>query len=175
MKIAIIGFSGCGKSTLARRLGELYNAEVLHLDTVHFLPDWEERKTEDEQKIVEDFLNTHDAWVIDGNYTKLSHERRLKEADQIIMMLFGRFECLRRVTGRYRSFKNKTRPDRADGCSEKLDREFVWWVLYKGRNRGKRDRYRELQKKYKEKTVVIKNQKQLDEFRRSLGLPIEES
>lgn len=40
MKIAVIGFSGGGKSTLARRLGELYGVEVLHLDTVHHLSGW---------------------------------------------------------------------------------------------------------------------------------------
>jgi len=37
MKIAVNGYSGSGKSTLARRLGELYQIPVLHLDTVHWL------------------------------------------------------------------------------------------------------------------------------------------
>ena len=35
MKICIIGFSGSGKSTLAKRLGEFYNINCLHLDSVH--------------------------------------------------------------------------------------------------------------------------------------------
>jgi Adenylate kinase and related kinases len=43
MKIAIIGYSGSGKSTLAAKLGKFYHAEVLHLDSVHFLPGWVER------------------------------------------------------------------------------------------------------------------------------------
>lgn len=36
MKIAIIGYSGSGKSTLARKLGNYYNCNVLHLDSIHF-------------------------------------------------------------------------------------------------------------------------------------------
>jgi adenylate kinase family enzyme len=164
MKIAIIGYSGCGKSTLARRLGQLYKADVLHLDSVHFLPDWAERETADEQRIVEEFLDTHDAWVIDGNYTKLSYERRLEEADRIVVMLFGRFDCLRRVTKRYAAYKNKTRPDMADGCCEKLDAEFVTWVLWRGRQKARRGRFEAVLHRYPEKTVVLRNQKELDAF-----------
>lgn len=44
MKIAVIGYSGSGKSTLAGVLGERYDIPVLHLDRVHFLPDWQERE-----------------------------------------------------------------------------------------------------------------------------------
>ncbi len=164
MKIAIIGYSGAGKSTLARALGERYRAEVLHLDSVHFLPGWEERKLEDEQKIVSDFLDGHDAWVIEGNYTKLSYERRLEEADRIIMMLFNRFACLFRVTKRYKRYRNQTRPDMGEGCNEKLDGAFVAWVLWKSRRKAARDRYKRWQKLYADKVIVLKNQKQLDAF-----------
>lgn len=164
MKIAIIGFSGSGKSTLAQTLGDHYHADVLHLDSVHFLPDWVERSKDEEKAIVEDFLNSHDSWIIDGTYTNLSFSRRMEEADQIIMMLFNRFDCLGRVTKRYRKFRNSRRPDMAEGCDEKLDLEFVCWVLWKGRSKAKRKKYKELKEKYPGKAVILKNQKQLDKF-----------
>lgn len=41
MKIAIIGYSGAGKSTLAKILGARYDAEVLPLDRVFWLPNWQ--------------------------------------------------------------------------------------------------------------------------------------
>lgn len=94
MKIAVIGYSGSGKSTLAAALGKEYGADVLHLDSVHFLPGWKERPDEEKRRVVEAFLDSHDSWVIDGNYTKLFYERRTEEADRIVMMLFGRFACL---------------------------------------------------------------------------------
>ncbi|MBQ6570226.1 MAG: DNA topology modulation protein [Clostridia bacterium] len=164
MKIAVIGYSGSGKSTLARRLGIYYDAPVLHLDSVHFLPDWKVRDRQEKEKIVEDFLNGSRLWVVDGNYPKLSYDRRMAEADLIVMMLFNRFNCLWRVTKRYRKFKNSTRPDMAKGCSEKLDFEFVRWVLYKGRSKADTQRFKNIKNTYSKKTVVLKNQKQLDRF-----------
>ena len=164
MKIAIIGFSGSGKSTMAKRLGEYYGAEVLHLDAVHFLPGWAEREKEDEQAIVQEFLDTHDAWVTDGNYTKLSYERRMEEADLILAMTFGRLRCLWRVMKRYLTFRNRTRPDMAKGCSEKLDAEFVKWVLWKGRGKAQRRRIAGLRERYGDKVVTLKNRRQADAF-----------
>ena len=169
MKIAILGYSGSGKSTLARKLGEYYNCDVLHFDAVQFLPNWEIRKQEEKERITKEFLDTHDAWVIDGNYSKLYLDQRLEEADMIILMLFNRFKCLYRVTKRYLKYRNQTRPDMGDGCNEKLDWEFVRWILRDGRKKQTRERYRRITEQYKEKTVVLKSQRQLDEWGAKYG------
>ena len=81
MKIVVNGYSGSGKSTLARRLGKLYQIPVLHLDTVHWLPGWEEKAEEQERSEVRAFMDRNASWVIDGNYRKLEYERRLQEPD----------------------------------------------------------------------------------------------
>ncbi len=162
MKIAIMGYSGSGKSTLAGKLGEIYGADVLHFDTVHFLPNWEIRCREEKERITEEFMNTHDAWIIDGNYSKLFYERRLEEADVIILLLFNRFSCLYRAAKRYRKYKNTTRPDMAAGCNEKLDWEFIKWILHDGRTVQAQERYRSVIAKYPQKVIVVRNQKQLD-------------
>ena len=99
MKIAILGYSGSGKSTLARILSEKYNIEALHFDTVQFLPDWEIRSREDKERITKEFLDSHSSWVIDGNYSKLFYDRRLEEADKIIILMFNRFSCFYRAYG----------------------------------------------------------------------------
>ena len=164
MKIVIIGYSGSGKSTLARKLGEKYHAPVLHLDTVQFLPQWEDRPVAEQTRIVNDFLDSHDAWVIDGNYSKLSYARRMQEADRIILLLFGRLRCLHRVVRRYRAYRNTTRPDMTAGCKEKLDWAFVKWVLWEGRSKRARQRYQGVTQTYPQKAVVIKNQRQLDAY-----------
>ena len=169
MKIAIIGYSGAGKSTLAQALGQLYGLEVLHLDAVHHLPGWVERDLESEQEIVTAFLDSHDSWVIDGNYSKVCFQRRMEEADLIIMLLFNRLSSLIRITKRYHVYKGQNRPDMGPGCYEKLDREFIRWVLWKGRGRDKRARYRRRQEQYPDKTVVLKTQRQIDAFLASLG------
>lgn len=174
MKIAILGYSGAGKSTLAARLGALYGIPVLHLDTVEFLPDWKKRELDEKQRIVSGFMRDNDGWVIDGNYSKLFRAERLEQADMIVMLLLDRFSCLRRVIKRYRKYKGKTRPDISDGCCEKLDLEFVHWVLFGGRTKSRKDGYRAIREKYPDKVTVLKNQRQLDEFFRQQKLLREE-
>jgi adenylate kinase family enzyme len=99
--------------------------------------------------------------VIDGNYSKLYLERRLEEADRIILILFNRFSFLYRVTKRYLKYRNKTRPDMGQGCNEKLDLEFIMWVLWKGRTKETRERYTRIAKQYRDKVIVLKNQREL--------------
>ena len=162
MKIAILGFSGSGKSTLAQTLGEITGAAVLHLDTVQFLPDWQVRDQEEKQRLVGEFMDANTSWIIDGNYRKLFYERRLEEADQIWILLFPRLTRLWRVCRRYRQFRGKTRPDMAPGCSEKLDGEFVRWVLWEGCTPETDRRMRDIVRRYPEKSHLLENQRQVD-------------
>ena len=162
MKIAIIGHSGSGKSTLARKLSEKYSIPVLHFDAVQFRPNWEIRPQASKEVMTRVFLDLHEDWVIDGNYSKLFFERRMEEADVIVVMLFNRWRCLWRVTKRYLKYKNTTRPDMGEGCKEKLDREFVRWILRDGRAKTARDRYAWVMSQYPRKTILIRNQRQLN-------------
>lgn len=164
MKISVLGYSGAGKSTLSRNLGELYGAPVLHLDTVQFTPDWNERERSEKEKMVADFLDGNCSWVIDGNYSGLHFKRRLEESDLIVMLLFNRFVCFSGVVSRYRTFKGKTRPDMADGCNEKLDLEFARWVLFNGRTAKRREKFKRASEEFPEKTVILRNRRQLNAF-----------
>lgn len=164
MKISILGYSGSGKSTLARTLADRCSADVLHFDRVQFLPGWEVRDFDERMRLTEEFLDTHDAWVIDGTYKRFLLDRRMEESDLIILMLFNRWACFCRTLRRYRKYKNTTRPDMGDGCNEKFDLDFAEWVLWKGRDRKTRAFFADLAEKYSDKVVILKNQKQLDEF-----------
>ncbi len=168
-KIALIGHSGSGKSTLAAFLGERLGLPVLHIDRIHFLPGWVERETEDELSLMREFLdeNASRGWVIDGNYRKLEHERRMEEADLIIYMNFNRFACFARAYRRSLKYRNRVRPSIADGCNEKFDKDFVKWILKGGRTKPKLERYAALVRQYSEKSVEIKNQRELDRLKKA--------
>ena len=170
MKIAVIGYSGGGKSTLAAALGQRYRLPVLHLDRVHWLPGWVEQAPETEQRAVSAFLDSHGAWIIDGNYASLSLARRLEEADEIVFLAFGRFRCLYRVWKRRRDCAGSARPSMTPGCEEKLDGEFVRWILWDGRSRAQRRRYAAIRRQYAGKLTVLKNQRQLSAYYREKGL-----
>lgn len=164
MKIAVIGYAGSGKSTLARSLGELYEVPVLHLDTLQFLPNWVVRPPEEMRLEVGKFLKNHDDWVIDGNYSRAHHDQRMKEADQIFILKFNRFSSLWRAFRRSRQYRGRSRPDMAEGCEEKLDWEFTKWILYGGRTQKTREQYRQIQEQYKDKVVVLRNQKEINDY-----------
>lgn len=167
MKIAILGYSGSGKSTLARRLAEKYKIPVLYLDTVQFLPGWVERDKDEARLIVGEFLE-NESWVIDGNYTRFCQEERLKQADIIVYMEFARLFCLFSILKRYFQNRNTTRESMAEGCEERIDLEFIWWILHKGRTKKVREHYREVITLYKDKTVILRNRKQADDYIRRI-------
>lgn len=167
MKIAILGYSGSGKSTLARELGAIYRLPVLHLDSVRFLPGWEVRDQEEAHGMVREFLNTHAEWVIDGNYRRFDQEERLEQADLIVLMLFPRMVSLLRCYKRYRKYRHTTREDMSPGCNEKLDAEFVRWILWEGRTPSIRAHFRRIADRYEGKTVILLSQRQINRFLRA--------
>jgi len=172
MKIAIIGYSGSGKSTLAKKLAEWIGCEPLYLDTVQFLPNWVERDRAESREIVRRTLEK-DAWVIDGNYRSFLFKERMMDADEIVFMNYPRLVCLCRAVKRYRQFRGRTRDSIASGCIEKLDREFVKWILYKGRTKERVGWFLDVVRQYPEKTVVIRNDRELGAYLSKKKIPLE--
>jgi adenylate kinase family enzyme len=167
MKIAVIGYSGSGKSTLAKKMHDVYQLPLLYLDTVQFENDWKERDRDEAVSMVRQFMAQSD-WIIDGNYKSFLQEERMAAADKIVFMDFSRWNCLYRAVHRYFQYRNTSRESIASGCIEKIDAEFVWWILYQGRTGEKRQRYHKIMRKYPEKMTVIRNQKELDAFEEEL-------
>lgn len=136
-RIMIFGFSGAGKSTLARQLAEKIGCEATHMDKLHWKPGWIESTRDEKCDLLEPVLKEK-KWVIDGNYTGVFFEGRMFLADAIIFLDFNRFLCLWRVIKRRIMYNGKNRPDMTEGCDEKIDFEFLKWVLIDGhRKRGR--------------------------------------
>jgi adenylate kinase family enzyme len=164
MRISIIGYSSSGKSTLAQNLGNILNIPVLHLDKVNFLPEWKERNKEESKKIVEDFIKDNDKFIIDGNYIKFVYDLRMKLSDKIIFLDFDRITCLFQAFQRYNKYKGKVRDSMTEGCYEKLDWDFIKWILFDGRNEERINRYNKIIEEYKDKIIILKNRKEVDDF-----------
>ena len=163
MKIAIIGYSGSGKSTLAKRLAQELGIEPLYLDRVHFLPNWVERARAEAREMVRAEMEKP-SWVIDGNYTYLLREERLRDADEIIWLNYPRLVCMMRALKRARTFRGKTRESVADGCIERMNWEFAWWILYEGRTRAYARNFRAVVQHYPQKTAVIGSDRALEQY-----------
>lgn len=160
MKIQIIGFSGSGKSTFAKAIGAIYHLPVLHIDTINFGPNWVER---DDEAIDHDltFFVSGENWVIDGNYFKHVPER-FQKCNKLFIFEFNRFRCFYNVIKRYFRYRGRVRDSIASGCREKLDWEFIRWVLYDGRKR--KPKFQELLHRYPEKAIVFRNHREVKHY-----------
>ncbi len=126
-RLLLIGPGGAGKSTLATRLGEHLGLPVLHLDALYWRPGWRQ-PTRDEWRATLAPLLAQDAWVMDGNFGGTLDER-LAAADTAILLDLPPLLCLWRVLRRRWRYRGRHRPDMTPGCPEKLDLDFLWWIL----------------------------------------------
>lgn len=168
MKIIIIGHSGSGKSTLAKKLAHHYNIPCLHLDTLQFLPNWENRAPEDFTEKLFDFLSHNSSWVIDGIYSKFLFEERLAQADLIIYLNLNRWATFYRILKRYFNYRGKNRSDRAIGCPEKLNWNFLYFALFHSRRPKRLRLFHTICQTYREKAIMLTNQRAIDHFIRDL-------
>ena len=72
-RILVVGSSCAGKTTLAQRLAQELGIHHIQLDAINWLPNWQERDSEEFLAILEKEVTTHPDWVIDGNYSRSRH------------------------------------------------------------------------------------------------------
>ena len=125
-RILVIGCSGAGKSTFARKLGEKTGLEVIHLDVLHWKPNWTEPSKEEWRKAVEEALKG-DSWIMDGNFGG-TMEMRIEASDTVIFFDLPRALCVYRILKRVVTYRRGKRPDMAEGCDEKFDWNFLKWI-----------------------------------------------
>lgn len=166
MKIQIIGYSGAGKSTLAKTLGDFYGIPYIHLDNVHFYGDWEERTKEEQEAILNKFLEENKEWVIDGNYSIVAPSR-FEDSDITIFLNYNRFFCYRMCKKRYRMYKNASRE--SCPCKEKFDFQFKKWIMYKSRTKKNRKKYMINLNKTKGEKLIFNNRRELNSWLNKIG------
>mgnify|MGYP000060297392 FL=1 len=49
----------------------------------------------------------------------------------------------------------------ADGCVEKMDKEFILWILKNGRSQEKKEGYKQVSEHYPDKFIQVRNRRQL--------------
>lgn len=126
-RIAILGCCGSGKSTLSHRLAKVTNLPLIHLDQEYHLPNWQERPA-DEWSNIHAGLVARNRWIIDGCYGG-TVSQRTQRADMIVWFDIPTHVCLYRVIKRVITNYGKQRVDAAPGCNERLDIEFLAYVL----------------------------------------------
>jgi adenylate kinase family enzyme len=117
-RVLILGSSGSGKSTLARQLGARLELPVIHLDRHYWHPGWVGTPNPEWQNTIARLIQ-RDAWIMDGNYRN-TLEMRLEVADSVVFLDLPPWICAFRALKRRIQYRNRPRPDIADGCKEAL-------------------------------------------------------
>lgn len=126
-RIAVIGCSGAGKSTLARALASATGLPLVHLDAEHWRPGW---VAPDEQEWMarSAAMLAEPRWIIDGLYGS-TLEARVLRATLVIWLDLPTGACVWGAIRRWWRFRGRVRPDMGPGCPEKIDAEFLRWII----------------------------------------------
>lgn len=155
-----MGYAGSGKTYLSDFISKNKNIPVLHLDEIKWDKEWKQIENSLVLPQVSAFM-TNDNWIIDGYYDYLCYNERLESADLIVLLLLPRMTCF------YRAVK-RTKSRRKDGYENDLNWWFIKFTLFGCRNKERRQTYARIAEKYKNKTVVLKSQRQVDEFMKNI-------
>ena len=116
-KVIIIGSPGAGKSCFSRKLKEITNLPLYHLDMLYHKKDGTHiSKEELEEKLRNIFKQ--EQWIIDGNYQR-TLELRLKECDTIFLLDYPTDICIEGAKSRV-----GIKRDDLPWVEEKLDENF---------------------------------------------------
>ena len=167
-RIMVIGSSGAGKSTFSKKLSQITNIELIHLDLFYWKPDWKEPDKAEWSTQVQEIAKKP-AWIIDGNYGG-TMDYRIERADTILFLNYSTRKSLWRVIKRTIKYWNKSRPDMPKNCKERFDFKFMMYVASFNFKR-KAKLLNKLSVYKNEKTILIfQNDSQATEFLKRVEL-----
>jgi adenylate kinase family enzyme len=159
-KIIIFGSSGAGKSTFAKLLSKYTGINLVHLDQEYWKPSWVRTDSDVFKKRIKELIS-EDEWIMDGNYRN-TMDMRIAKADTIIFLDFSRWTCL------FRLFKRRLKNNRVDVlncCDEQITYELIKWILWIFPRINRKEILNKINKvKNKKKVVILKSNKQMEEF-----------
>lgn len=136
-RIILIGCMGSGKSWLSKRIAEITNYPLYHLDVELWQPDWV-KLSKEEQIVRQKEIISGENWIIDGTWGG-TMELRYAAADLIVYLDINRLLCMWSAAKR----TGKKRTDLPDYLEEKgvLSKEFIQfckWIWIFPKNSEKR-------------------------------------
>ncbi len=135
-RILVLGSGGAGKSTFAKQLSRKTGLPLIHLDLHFWNSGWVETSRDKWLPMVIE-LAERPEWIMDGNYSG-TIDIRMKYADTVIFLDYGRLTCSLGVLKRVILNMGRVRDDMPEGCPERFSFDFMKWIWnYSSRSRPK--------------------------------------
>ncbi|MGB3875683.1 MAG: AAA family ATPase [Shinella zoogloeoides] len=126
-RVLVIGCSGSGKSTLALRLAGRLGLPYVSMDReIFWLPGWQTRPRAEALARLQGIV-AQERWIIDGT-SPGTLPLRLPRTHLVLWLRPPRLMSLYGVISRWLHYRGRSRPEMADDCPEKIDREFLAYV-----------------------------------------------
>ena len=158
-KIIVIGCPGSGKSIFSKKLRELTNIPIYHLDNIYHKEDGSQISREEFDNILRKIFKEKE-WILDGNYQR-TLEMRLKECDTVFLLDYKTDVCIKGANSRV-----GVKRDDMPWVESELDKEFEQKILHFSKE--KLPLIYELLKKYNDKNIIIfKTREESEDFLRN--------
>lgn len=116
-RVAVVGNAGGGKTTLSRRLAELYQLPLTHVDSIQFLPGMKIRPFKESVEILAE-IQSRDTWLIDGYGPLDIIVKRFELAECVVFIDFPIWQHFWWCTKRQIQNLWSRRQELPAGCSE---------------------------------------------------------
>jgi len=162
-RVCVIGCGGAGKTTFSNILSRHTKLPLIHLDTLYWLPNWEEPNINAFKQIIEKTINKK-SWILDGNFHNTMN-KRFEKSDVIFWLDYSTWRCLFGVVHRLiKENGNASRPDLPNCCPERFDWGFIKYV-YNFRRATRPIILQKLEQHAKQaKIIIFKNPKELQRW-----------
>jgi adenylate kinase family enzyme len=126
MKILVTGLGCSGKSTIARRIGEVTDLPVHHLDRLLWKSDWV-RASQEEFLTKQSNILSGKEWVYEG-FNPKTLSVQVHAADSIVYLKVSHLKLTYNWLKRLWKYRKNSRPDMADGNIEKFNWPYLKWL-----------------------------------------------
>jgi adenylate kinase family enzyme len=126
-RVLVIGCSGSGKSTLAQKLAARLALPYVSMDReIFWLPGWQTRPRAEALARLQAIV-AQERWILDGT-SPGTLPLRLPRSHLVLWLRPPRWMSLYGVISRWLRLRGQSRPEMADGCPERISREFLSYV-----------------------------------------------
>jgi adenylate kinase family enzyme len=162
-RIYILGTSGSGKSFLGKILSNELKIPFYDSDDIMFIKKFTKSRSKEKRKLMIDKIAKRTKWIIDGRGSIWSREP-MKKSDLIIWLQPNSLTRAYRILKRYSNRKGENDED-----LKSLFRVLKYSLSYKFNNKVSGFKvHKEFFKENRLKPLIIKNNRQLNDFLRKL-------